>query len=65
MLLTKPIALVKDQPLREEAINPENVYGPQLVQRMGMHKKESVRNRSQKNGMWNCGLNHTGHRTVC
>ncbi|WZH40929.1 Chitinase [Fusarium acuminatum] len=44
-----PIALVKDQPLREEAINPENVYGPQLVQRMGMHKKESVRNRSQKN----------------
>ncbi|KAG7406899.1 Chitotriosidase-1 [Fusarium oxysporum f. sp. rapae] len=44
-----PAVLVKDQPLRVEAVNPEKVYGPVMVQRMGMHKKESVRDRSQKN----------------
>jgi hypothetical protein len=53
--------LVRDQPLRVEAVNPEKVYGPVMVQRMGMHKKESVRDRSQTNGMWSCGLKHIGH----
>jgi hypothetical protein len=43
--------VVKDQPLREEAVTPQKVYGPALVQKMGAHKLQSVRNRSQKNGM--------------
>lgn len=39
-----------DQPLREEGPRPQKVYGPALVQKMGGHRLESVRDRTQKNG---------------
>jgi hypothetical protein len=60
MALTKIIVVVLDQPLREgeNVPRPLKVYGPGPVQRMGMHKYDHVRNRSQKNGMWICGLKH-------
>ncbi|KAL3593209.1 hypothetical protein FPOAC2_07503 [Fusarium poae] len=41
--------VVKDQILRPEANDPESVYGPTLVQRMGMHRLASVRARTQLN----------------
>ncbi|OBS20320.1 hypothetical protein FPOA_06693 [Fusarium poae] len=41
--------VVKDQYLRPEANDPESVYGPTLVQRMGMHRLASVRARTQLN----------------
>jgi hypothetical protein len=51
MLLTeKNTVVVRDQPLREESIVPDPVYGPRMVQRMGAHKNKNVRNRSQLNG---------------
>jgi hypothetical protein len=56
---SKPVA-VSDQILRYEANRPDSVYGPLLVQRMGMHRLFSVRNRITYNGMWSCCLEHTG-----
>jgi hypothetical protein len=42
--------VVRDQPLRVEAPNPNLVYGPVMVQKMGMHTREEVRDRTQLNG---------------
>jgi hypothetical protein len=52
--------VVRDQPLRTEAINPTPIYGPENVQRMGIHTRFEVRNRSQYNGTWSCCLEHAG-----
>jgi hypothetical protein len=54
------LAAVTDQILRPDAIRREKVYGPLLVQKMGMYRLFSVRNRTTYNGMWICRLEHAG-----
>jgi hypothetical protein len=60
MLLTGKTVIVIDQKLRPEGNSPIPAYGPVRVQKMGMHEFESVRARTQRNGMWSCRLKNTG-----